>query len=42
MRINYDKSELIPLCIEGEEVDTYINIIGCALGKFLIKYLGVL
>jgi hypothetical protein len=41
MRIHYDKSELIPLCIDEEEVNTYINIIGCALGKFPIKYLGI-
>jgi hypothetical protein len=32
---------LIPLCIEDEEVNTYISIIGCALGKFPIKYLGI-
>jgi hypothetical protein len=41
MRINYDKSELIPLCIEEDELDTYINIIGCVVGKFPIKYLGI-
>jgi hypothetical protein len=41
MRINYEKSELIPLCVRDEEVNSYINIIGCALGKFPIKYLGI-
>jgi hypothetical protein len=32
---------LIPLCIEDEEVNTYISIIGCALGKFPIKNVGI-
>jgi hypothetical protein len=41
MRINYEKSEFIPLCVRDEEVNFYINIIGCALGKFPIKYLGI-
>jgi hypothetical protein len=41
MRIKYDKSELIHLCIHVEEVNAYINIIGYALGKFPIKYLGI-
>jgi hypothetical protein len=41
MRINYDKSELIPLCVEEDELDTYVNIIGCPVGTFPIKYLGI-
>jgi hypothetical protein len=41
MRINYDKSELIPLSIDEDELKTYVNIIGCDVGKFPIKYLGI-
>jgi hypothetical protein len=41
MRINYEKSELIPLGVSEEEVNSYIDILGCALGKFPIKYLGI-
>jgi hypothetical protein len=41
VRINYEKSELIPLCVNEEEVPSFLNILGCALGKFPIKYLGI-
>jgi hypothetical protein len=41
MRINYQKSELIPLCLEEEETKFYADILGCVVGNFPIKYLGM-
>jgi hypothetical protein len=41
MRINYQKSELIPLCLEEEETKFYADILGCVVGNFPIKYLGI-
>jgi hypothetical protein len=41
MRTNYQKSELIPLCLEEEETKFYANILGCVVGNFRIKYLGI-
>jgi hypothetical protein len=40
MRINYSKSELIPLCLVEEEILVFTEILGCAIGKFPTKYLG--
>lgn len=41
MRINYCKSELIPINMEPNEVDPFRNIFGCGIGSFPIKYLGI-
>jgi hypothetical protein len=41
MRINYTKSELIPLCLEEEETIFFAEILGCVVGNFPIKYLGI-
>jgi hypothetical protein len=42
MRINYHKSELVPINIsEAEEVQIYANVFGCPVGAFPIKYLGI-
>src|SRR4051794_15345654 len=41
MRINYSKSELIPIGFSDEEAVTISNIFGCVIGKFAIKYLGI-
>jgi hypothetical protein len=41
MRINYSKSELIPLGLEPEELETLANILECTIGEFPIKYLGI-
>jgi hypothetical protein len=42
MRVNYQKSELIPINIEQEgEVETFSRIFGCHVGNFPIKYLGI-
>jgi hypothetical protein len=41
MRINYHKSELIPINVEVEECATFLETFGCVLGSFPIKYLGI-
>jgi mannosylglycoprotein endo-beta-mannosidase len=41
MRINYSKSELIPINMETEEIASFKTILGCVVGDFPIKYLGV-
>lgn len=41
MRINYTKSELIPINIECGEFQEYITLLGCGGGNFPIKYLGI-
>ena len=34
MRINYAKSELIPLGVEGEELTNFVNTFGCTVDTF--------
>ena len=41
MRINYSKSEFIPLCLDEEEIVVIKDILGCNSGSFPIKYLGI-
>ena len=41
MRINYSKSELIPINCEEEDLSTFFDSLGCSQGKFPIKYLGI-
>jgi hypothetical protein len=41
MRINYHKSELIPINVEVEECATFLETFGCVLGSSPIKYLGI-
>ena len=41
MRINYDKSELIPINLEEVELPPFFSCLGCSQGKFPIKYLGI-
>lgn len=41
MRINYAKSELIPLGVGEDELTPFVNIFGCTVGTFPIKYLGI-
>jgi hypothetical protein len=42
MRINYHKSELVPINPSGiEEVQSFAEIFGCHVGEFPIKYLGI-
>jgi hypothetical protein len=39
MRINYGKSELVPINLDPDEIFSFKNILGCAIGAFPIKYL---
>jgi hypothetical protein len=41
MRINYTKSELVPMNLEEQEIVGIVEIFGCPVGAFPIKYLGV-
>jgi hypothetical protein len=42
MRINYNKSELVPINVEsGEVIDKWAEVFGCHVGEFPIKYLGI-
>jgi hypothetical protein len=42
MRVNYHKSELVPInIIESGELQMYSYIFGCHVGAFSIKYLGI-
>ena len=41
MKINYSKSELIPMGMEVEEFTPFAGVLGCRIGSFPIKYLGI-
>jgi hypothetical protein len=41
MRINYHKSEIIPCNLSEDQIHVASNILGCPVGSFPIKYLGV-
>jgi hypothetical protein len=42
MRINYHKSELVPVHIErGEDISCFVEIFRCSVGTLPIKYLGI-
>jgi len=41
MRINFHKSELVPLNLDHSEAHRLAHIFSCTLGSFPIKYLGV-
>jgi hypothetical protein len=41
MRVNYNKSELIPMNVEDQEVGEIASVFGCPVGTFPIKYLGI-
>ena len=41
MRINFHKSEMIPINLEDDEVHRLAHILSCPVGNFPIKYLGI-
>jgi hypothetical protein len=41
MRINYNKSEIIPLGLDESETALFADILGCVVGTFPIKYEGI-
>jgi hypothetical protein len=41
MRINYSKSEVIPLCLDDNETTVFAKILGCDGGSLPIEYLGI-
>jgi hypothetical protein len=41
MKINFHKSEFVPLIIEDEKAHDKAHLLGCPVGAFPVKYLGV-
>jgi hypothetical protein len=41
MKVNYCKSELIPINLDADETTELQHILECVVGSFPIKYLGV-
>jgi hypothetical protein len=41
MKINYNKSDMVPVNLEEDEIQVYGKIFCCKLGSFPFKYLGV-
>ena len=41
MRINYHKSELVPINMGHDECTQFLDILQCVVGSFLVKYLGL-
>jgi hypothetical protein len=41
MKINYNKSDMVPVNLSEEETLQYSKIFGCKIGSFPFKYLGV-
>jgi hypothetical protein len=41
MKINYEKSELVPINLDHAESELIKEIMGCVVGAFPIKYLGI-
>jgi hypothetical protein len=41
MKINYNKSDLVPVNLDEEETLQYSKIFCCKVGSFTFKYLGV-
>jgi hypothetical protein len=41
MKINYEKSELVPINLDQAETELIKEVMGCVVGAFPIKYLGI-
>jgi hypothetical protein len=41
MRINFHKSEFIPINMDDAEAQPFLDIFQCVMGKFPVKYLGI-
>jgi Reverse transcriptase (RNA-dependent DNA polymerase) len=41
IKINYDKTEMVPMNLTEDESHQYAALIGCNISHFLIKYLGL-
>jgi hypothetical protein len=41
MRINFHKSESIPINIEVDELQPFVDMFQCEVGSFPVKYLGL-
>jgi hypothetical protein len=41
MKINYGKSDMVPVSLDEEEIQQYAGIFYCMIGSFPFKYLGV-
>ena len=41
MRINFHKSEIVPMNLDVDEAHEISHLFGCPIGSFPMKYLGV-
>jgi hypothetical protein len=41
MKINYSKSELVPINLDQSKIDSFRDILECVVGSFPIKYPGI-
>jgi hypothetical protein len=41
MKVNFHKSELLPMNLDQEETQRFAHIFSCPVGSFSLKYLGV-
>jgi hypothetical protein len=41
MRVNFHKSELIPINMDTDETQPFLEIFQCVMGGFPVKYLGI-
>jgi hypothetical protein len=41
MRVNFHKSELIPINMDVTETQPFLDIFQCVMGRFPVKYLGI-
>lgn len=42
MKINYNKSELVPINMDAGETQAFVEVLDCKKGNFPIKYLGII
>jgi hypothetical protein len=41
MKINFHKSEFIPINLDEESIHTIAHVLNCPVGSLLVKYLGI-
>jgi hypothetical protein len=41
MRINFHKSEWVPMNLDEDQIHEIAHVVSCPVGSFPIKYLGV-
>ena len=41
LKVNYRKSQILPINVDTERMNHLANTFGCAIGSFLVTYLGL-